>query len=199
MRAGRGEGEDVVTHAELVDRAAHWLRHTARCRVVLTEVGGRDTEIGRIERADALGWLNHVEAVLVECKTTISDARADLQKPHRTGGVRGCGRFRYYLMPVDVAMRFDVPAGWGLLRPWGINSCRRVHRSATFATDELQEQRILFWQTVHVTARNTRLQRAFRRVAPHVNCKDHGTGFHYGHRFCVYCGMPKEYAVKGAV
>ena len=40
-----------MTHDELVQRAADWLRKTKKCSVVLTELMG-----GSSEMPDAIGW-----------------------------------------------------------------------------------------------------------------------------------------------
>jgi len=107
-----------VTHAELVKRAARWLRNTQHCGVVLTEFHSNADEI-----PDAIGWSCGRFSYLVECKTSVDDFHADRKKPGRQGlrQCQGIGRFRYYLAPPGVLsvdlVRKHRPR-WGLLECW---------------------------------------------------------------------------------
>lgn len=93
-----------MTHAEMVERAARWLRGTMGCGVVLTE---RES-MG--ERPDAIGWGKDV--IVVECKLSRADFFADAAKPHR---LLGMGALRYFMtLPALVSYR-ELPEGWGLL------------------------------------------------------------------------------------
>jgi hypothetical protein len=98
-----------MTHAQLVEKAVHWLRRY-RCGVVLSEqacVSG--------EMPDAIGWKRACHSVLVECKVTRSDFLADRAKPFRLKPEQGVGCERFYLVPSGLARREDLPQGWGLL------------------------------------------------------------------------------------
>jgi hypothetical protein len=98
-----------MTHAQLVEKAVHWLRHY-RCGVVLSEqacVSG--------EMPDAIGWKRACHSVLVECKVTRSDFMADRAKPFRLKPEQGVGCERYYLVPAGLVSREELPQGWGLL------------------------------------------------------------------------------------
>ena len=104
-----------MTHAELVDRAAAWLRGKRHgCLVVLTEhTGGR-------EIPDAIGWNRIGASTLVECKTSRGDLLRDSKKPWRRDDLRefyGVGRTRWYLL--DGQSFADVPA-IGILPKWGV-------------------------------------------------------------------------------
>lgn len=111
-----------MTHAELVERAARWLRNTRKCGVVLTEFHSASVEI-----PDAIGWnasQAHIpRSILVECKTSLSDFYSDGKKPGRKGrtATHGIGRERYYLAPPDILtaelVRRNRPK-WGLLEAW---------------------------------------------------------------------------------
>lgn len=66
-----------LTHKELCDRAAAWLRANRRCDPVLTKVASC------AEIPDAIGWSSNYRyrgSIVVECKTSRSDFRADKQK-----------------------------------------------------------------------------------------------------------------------
>jgi len=98
-----------MTHAQLVDKAVHWLR-AYRCGVVLSEqacVSG--------EMPDAIGWKRACHSVLVECKVTRADFLADRAKPFRQHPEKGVGSERFYLTPPTLIKPEELPAGWGLL------------------------------------------------------------------------------------
>jgi len=98
-----------MTHAQLVEKAVHWLRRY-RCGVVLSEqacVSG--------EMPDAIGWKRACHSVLVECKVTRSDFLADRAKPFRLKPEQGVGCERFYLAPAGLVRREELPGGWGLL------------------------------------------------------------------------------------
>ncbi len=98
-----------MTHAQLVERAVHWLRRY-RCGVVLSEqacVSG--------EMPDAIGWKQKCHSVLVECKVARADFLADRAKPFRQKPEKGVGNERYYLTPPGLIKIEELPDGWGLL------------------------------------------------------------------------------------
>lgn len=98
-----------MTHAQLVEKAVHWLRRY-RCGVVLSEqacVSG--------EMPDAIGWKRACHSVLVECKVSRADFLADRAKPFRLKPEDGVGCERFYLVPAGLVRREEVPQGWGLL------------------------------------------------------------------------------------
>lgn len=106
-----------MTHAELVVRAARWLKNTQHCGVVLTELVSYANEV-----PDAIGWKmsGWPCSYLVECKASLDDFYADRRKPGRTSksGHRGVGRYRYYMVERDLLtvelVRRHRPK-WGLL------------------------------------------------------------------------------------
>lgn len=106
-----------MTHAELVERAARWLRNTRRCSVVLTE---RYVSTEMIEIPDAIGWTRRGHSIVVECKASRGDMRADLLKPCRRREPEfGLGRVRYYLTEPGLIHDFEeVSKGWGLLEAY---------------------------------------------------------------------------------
>lgn len=97
-------------HATLVDRAARWLRNTRKCGVVLTEWRN-----GSAEHPDAIGWRNGgLVSVLVECKVSVADFRADLRKSSRRRGETS-GRERWYLTRPGLIKPEWLPDEWGLI------------------------------------------------------------------------------------
>jgi hypothetical protein len=118
------EKQEPMTHAQLVEKAVHWLRRY-RCGVVLSEqacVSG--------EMPDAIGWKRACHSVLVECKVTRSDFLADQAKPFRIKPELGVGCERFYLIPVGLVHREELPAGWGLLE-FRRGRIETTHPSAT--------------------------------------------------------------------
>lgn len=98
-----------MTHAQLVEKAVHWLR-CYRCGVVLSEqacVSG--------EMPDAIGWKRACHSVLIECKMTRPDFLADRAKPFRLKPGNGVGCERFYLVPAGLIRHEELPLGWGLL------------------------------------------------------------------------------------
>jgi len=99
-----------MTHAQLVEKAVHWLRRY-RCGVVLSEqacVSG--------EMPDAIGWKRACHSVLVESKVTRSDFLADRAKPFRLQPEQGVGCERFYLVPSGLVRREELPRGMGIAR-----------------------------------------------------------------------------------
>ena len=98
-----------MTHAQLVEKAVHWLRRY-RCGVVLSEQACASGEM-----PDAIGWKRACHSVLVECKVTRSDFLADRAKPFRLKAEQGVGCERFYLVCAGLVRREELPANWGLL------------------------------------------------------------------------------------
>jgi hypothetical protein len=106
-----------LTHSEVVDAAAGWLRAFG-CRLVFTEP---PASVSR-HSPDAVGWkiVNRgwdepaaVECHHVECKVSRGDFRADSHKPSRRGGW-SMGTHRWYLVPEGMVSP-DETGAWGLL------------------------------------------------------------------------------------
>ena len=129
-------GGRPVTHADLVLAAIAWLRKTARCRVVLSEmVAGTMQEI-----PDAIGWRLGFYSTLVECKISRADLLRERHKiKTRIGG--GMGHERYVLAPDGVDVDTALPRGWGLLRFDG-RKVRRViaAQPRVYKGDEFQQR-----------------------------------------------------------
>jgi len=86
-----------MTHTELVERAGRWLLNTRRCKLVI--VGAKPWSCD--EHPDAIGWLPGAESIVVECKISEEDWRADHYKQWRKT-TTGMGFRRYYLYPAGL-------------------------------------------------------------------------------------------------
>jgi hypothetical protein len=104
-----------MNHTELVNRAEKWLKNTLHCRVVFTELVAY-TLSG--ETPDAIGWV-HQRSILVECKCSLSDFRADQKKRSRQLNMPALGSWRFYLTPPDLLSKNIIPFGWGLYEVYG--------------------------------------------------------------------------------
>jgi hypothetical protein len=100
-----------MNHKELVAKAKVWLACSKGCNPVFTERGSAQNN----EFPDAVGW-NSGDCIVVECKISIEDFRADLKKDFRLNN-EGMGAYRYYLMPDDIyeKVRTEIPKGWGII------------------------------------------------------------------------------------
>jgi len=96
-----------ITHERLVKAAGAWLGR--KCRVVATEL----TTIAS-ETPDAIGWNGYGFCVVVECKASKADFRANAKKSHERQGW-GVGDERWFMTPPDLVEDSEVPDGWGLL------------------------------------------------------------------------------------
>lgn len=122
----------VLAHADLVLRAARWLRNTRGCSVVFTEFACSGGEI-----PDAIGW-QYQHSILVECKTSRSDFMADKNKPWRRMPELGMGLERYFMVPEGIITPTDLcgldarlqfaRSKWGLL--WVCKNQVRVMKKA---------------------------------------------------------------------
>jgi hypothetical protein len=99
-----------LKHAQLVARAADWLRHKYGCGIVLSEQYCVTGEV-----PDVIGWKASCQSVLVECKATRGDFLADANKPFRLSPEEGLGSKRLYMAPAGVIAAEELPRHWGLL------------------------------------------------------------------------------------
>jgi len=104
----------LTKHAQLVARAAQWLRSRYGCGIVLSEQYCATGEV-----PDVIGWKASCQSVLVECKVSRSDFLADAHKPFRLRPEDGLGSKRLYMAPAGVIAREELPKHWGLLESKG--------------------------------------------------------------------------------
>ena len=99
-----------IKHAQLVARAAEWLRSRYGCGIVLSEQYCATGEV-----PDVIGWKASCQSVLVECKVSRGDFLADAAKPFRLRPEDGLGSRRLYMAPAGVIAPAELPKHWGLL------------------------------------------------------------------------------------
>lgn len=102
-----------MTHADLVELAARWLRRKYHSTVVTSK------SIMDSEEPDAIGWTANGISTLIECKRTRKDFLADAKKPWRVHPPLGMGFHRYFLAPAGIIKPSEVPDKWGLLEVVG--------------------------------------------------------------------------------
>ena len=99
----------AYTHEALRKSAVKWLSTSQRCSVVLSELVS-----AAAETPDAVGW-RFGSSILVECKVSRSDFRANKHKPSVRAD-RGAGRWRYFLCPEGLIQVSDLAdSDYGLL------------------------------------------------------------------------------------
>lgn len=114
----------MLTHDDLVVIARKWLSAQWRsgapeghsgCPVIISEL---TTCSAWGEIPDAIGYSSSKEmTILVECKTSRSDFRADLKKPFRMQIMpeAGLGDQRWYLSESGIIPIDELPPRWGLI------------------------------------------------------------------------------------
>jgi hypothetical protein len=112
----------MFDHGQLVEAARVWLYGNQRCSVVITELMTSAMEI-----PDAIGWQSG-GSILVECKTSRSDFKADAKKFFRKNADYGIGNERYFLTPPGLVQVEELPENWGLIE-WNGKRVRRLKKS----------------------------------------------------------------------
>lgn len=97
-----------MTHKDLVKKAKLWLKKIEKCTIVIAE------KSNGAEIPDTIGYKSARHSVLIECKTSRSDFRADADKWFRQEGL-GMGQTRYFMAPAGIIPIDELPVGWGLL------------------------------------------------------------------------------------
>ena len=132
-----------LTHADLVERAARWLRNSCRIPVSLNKDGSVryhkphcdvvfvEMYSGCPETPDAIGFAGQGRlSVQIECKADRPDFWHDVRKKRpRWLGRRGVGRYRFFMAPHGLLKPSDMPDAWGLLSVFG--NVVTVERDAT--------------------------------------------------------------------
>ncbi len=126
--------EPVALHALLVEQAGRWLAAKG-CVVVIT-----DMSHGGPETPDAIGWRGR-HSLLIECKASLDDFRADRAKPFRRDPASGMGARRYFCAPLGLIKPGQLPTGWGLLE-WNGKKLRESVKPAPWAHDGGKGQEI---------------------------------------------------------
>lgn len=137
VRSGKEKtpGPDRITHRELVERGASWLR-SHKHKVVCTETVTKCHEV-----PDVIGWKG-VSSTLIECKVSRADFKKDQEKLSRIDANKRVGQARYYLTPPGLIQESELPSGWGLLELHGLSIREQVKsvraRSPLIAANELK-------------------------------------------------------------
>jgi len=136
-----------MTHDELVERAAIWLKKEHP--IVVTEMTS-----GARETPDAIGWSSW-GSVIIEAKASINDFRADHEKFFRKYPEYGMGRLRYFIVPKELenTLKDNLPSGWGLLVCKG-NRIYQIIKSEVFENN-WKEEMILLGSIIRRIASNS--------------------------------------------
>lgn len=105
-----GKRLTTQTHKELVDIAYKWVLKNASCGVAFKELSTLEAEI-----PDVIGFGAFGHSVVIECKATYVDFKADRKKPFRQNPEKGMGSHRYYCCPTGLIKPDELPEGWGLI------------------------------------------------------------------------------------
>jgi hypothetical protein len=139
-----------MTHADLVELGRRWLLkpwrnaspqgHSA-CAVVLTELTTYNV-YGEIP--DVLGFFSG-SSILLECKTSLADFRADKNKIFRRPDMAdaGMGSQRWFLAPEGIIPSPELPKGWGLAEVTAAGKIKIAWPSSRFERNADSEIRLL--------------------------------------------------------
>jgi len=140
-----------ITHADLVKRAENWLKskHGGKfaCGFVLSEYRCYAPEI-----PDVIGF-NHQYSILIECKVSRADFKADKYKSHRHH-IKGMGNLRYFFTLPNVACPEDIDNGWGLLYATN-KKIIEVKKSEYFPDDSVKSRE---WSILYSVVRRLNLR-----------------------------------------
>jgi hypothetical protein len=103
--------KDNSLHNELCRQGKRWLEKTIGARLAISEIVCNSIW-GEIP--DVIGWKSGY-SLLIECKTSRADFKADSKKIFRMNPDYGMGTFRLYLCPDETIKPDELPKGWGLL------------------------------------------------------------------------------------
>lgn len=98
-----------MNHGQMVKLAAEWLKNHCKCRVVASELNITLSEV-----PDAIGWKASGESIVVECKASISDLKADEKKRFNRLDY-AMGDWKYYFLTDDIDP-VAVPTKYGIIR-----------------------------------------------------------------------------------
>lgn len=138
-----------MTHDELIEHAARWLRKRKRLPVVLQDVKTVMTS----EQPDVIGWTNTGFSTLIECKVFPGDALRDKDKPFRRAPSTGMGFERYFAFPKGFLEHYPntknhLPGAWGILEFDDKGKVTIVQKSAQFYERNDRCERSLLVQAV---------------------------------------------------
>lgn len=119
-----------MTHKELVQSTAKWLKNTYRsmlkCSIVIAELSTANSET-----PDVIGF-RHGQSILIECKVSRSDFLADKKKHFRQAPEQGMGDERYFIAPKDKIKPHELPEHWGLFEIYSSGQIREKVKADRF-------------------------------------------------------------------
>ena len=104
-----------LTHGDLCVLAKRWLLSAKGCNPVFVERGSSKSN----EMPDAIGW-SATGSIVVECKRTVADYKADRKKMFRVDDGSGMGSQRFYLFTSELWDQLrdgfeSESSGWGVV------------------------------------------------------------------------------------
>lgn len=137
------QGQSIFdSHADIVERAASWLRGK-RYAVVLCEM--RNNTLSEVPDVFGVRATDGRDTTVIECKRTRSDFLADGKK------LRTLGVYRWYFACEGIIAPDELPEGWGLavVRPLGVRVIRSSDRHQPDRRRELALLTSAVWQYQH--------------------------------------------------
>ncbi|WP_228140763.1 MmcB family DNA repair protein [Acinetobacter sp. TGL-Y2] len=98
------------THPELVEIGYNYVLKQLKFPIAAKELKC----IGSREQPDVIAFRSNC-SLMIECKTSMADFRADFKKPERQGLLSSIGNYRLYLAPKGLIKLSLIPERWGLL------------------------------------------------------------------------------------
>lgn len=95
-------------HQELTEIAKKWVLKQ-KWSIAAVEQKSCAAEI-----PDVIGFSSS-DSVVVECKASRADFKADAKKPWRIYSAEGMGKYRFYLCPEGLIKPEELPNNWGLI------------------------------------------------------------------------------------
>ena len=158
---------NLITHNQLVKQAKKWLEkaHGTKfaCGVVLAEFNCTLPEI-----PDVIGF-NARRSILIECKVSRADFKADKYKSHRQY-IRRIGNYRYFLTLPHVACPEDIDNGWGLLYA-SDKRIIEVKESEYFSDDSIKAEE---WSILYSIVRRLNLRGLLKDIQEPLEVMDFG-------------------------
>ena len=162
--------KEAVTHPELVQHGARYLRDEGRCCVL-----AEPSLISGGESPDVISWTVGGVCTVIECKASLSDLRADESKPWRVDPSQGLGDFRYYLFERGAIEEYHVPedSRWGVLLYNPFTEQVRVERAAIrhYRMNYHHQQALLLQAIKHQTSGRGKSKRSGGGPTPKLNNK----------------------------
>lgn len=99
-----------ITHNDLIILGSKLLKNKFHCRIILKEPRAYTVYY---ETPDIIGWVFN-KSILIECKTTKADFKAEQTKCFRRNNLLSLGHWRFYLTPIGLLSLEQIPKDWGL-------------------------------------------------------------------------------------